>query len=230
MVLLSTKTVEQSTSSPDADRTVHLIVGNILFFTNCLCTSLYVILSKRLLLIYDPLYVTAWSYNIAAIFMAITALLASSSTPVMSFLCPDCASTWGIPSGAFFALFYFIVFNSVAVYAILTWANQYATGTLVMGYSVLQPVTAAFLTFVLLMIGMFPRCSAAVIGDNNNVGSSNAACLDPPGLGAICGMVGVFAGLILVITTEPKSEECGNVLKYNKVMDDKFDSDTALQT
>jgi hypothetical protein len=42
-----------------------------------LCTSLYVLLSKQQH--YTPLVVTAWSYNIAAVFMGMTALFVSSS-------------------------------------------------------------------------------------------------------------------------------------------------------
>lgn len=115
------------------ERTTKELVGHFLFFVNCLCTSLYVILSKRPLLVYPPLMVAAWSYNIAAVFMGLTAFIMSLSPSAMLFLCPDCKTVWNIPSGAIFALLYFILFNSVGAYAILTWANQYATGTLVMG-------------------------------------------------------------------------------------------------
>jgi drug/metabolite transporter (DMT)-like permease len=185
------------------------LVGNVLFFINCLGTSLYVILSKKVLRLYPPLLVTAWSYNIAALFMALTAVVASASPSFMTFLCPDCTSTWHIPSGAFFALGYFIVFNSVAAYAIMTWANQYATGTLVMGFTVLQPVTAALLTLVLLGLGSVPSCSALdhpeATDEAGEIQDGRSACLDPPGWSSICGMVGVFAGLFLVIATEPKT-------------------------
>jgi drug/metabolite transporter (DMT)-like permease len=135
MVVLSTKGVAAATEEDDAaaGRTAKKLVGHFLFFVNCLCTSLYVILSKRPLLVYPPVMVAAWSYNIAAVFMGLTAFIMSLSPSAMSFLCPDCTGIWNIPSGAIFALLYFIVFNSVCAYAILTWANQYATGTLVMG-------------------------------------------------------------------------------------------------
>jgi MFS family permease len=140
MVVLSTKGVTAATEKDGdaldgaaAGRITKELVGHALFFFNCLCTSLYIILSKRPLLVYSPLVVTAWSYNIAAVFMGLTAFVMSLSPSVMSFLCPDCTGIWNIPFGAIFALLYFIVFNSVGAYAILTWANQYATGTLVMG-------------------------------------------------------------------------------------------------
>lgn len=188
MVLLSNKGAD-AVANPTSN-----IVGNLLFFVNCLGTSLYVILSKKVLRLYASVTVTAWSYTIAALFMVVTALLASTSTSVMTFLCPDCKSTWKIPSGAFFALSYFILCNSVAAYAIMTWANQYATGTLVMGFTVLQPVTAALLTLLLLGVGAYSSCAE----------KNGGPCLDPPGWGSACGIMGVFAGLYLVITTEPK--------------------------
>ena len=184
-------------NSDQVTSSLSYVVGNMLFFVNCLCTSLYVILSKKVLKLYHPLVVTAWSYNLAAVFMAVTASMTSISPTALNFLCPDCTSTWHIPPGAWFALLYFILFNSVAAYAILTWANQFATGTLVMGYTVLQPVTAALLTLVLLGLGTVPRCGSEDI----------TKCLNPLGWGSIIGMAGVFVGLYFVIVTEPKAKE-----------------------
>jgi len=118
---------------PSGGRVLQDLVGHCLFFFNCLCTSLYVLLSKKALLVYPPMKVTAWSYNIAAMFMIIMAYLTSLSDRAMLFLCPDCAGTWTIPTGAVLALAYAIIFNSVIAYALITWSNQFATGTLVIG-------------------------------------------------------------------------------------------------
>jgi hypothetical protein len=144
--------------------------------------------------------VAAWSYIIAAVFMALTSL--SLSPFILPVVCPDCTGIWTIPQGAFFALLYFIMFNSVVVYAILTWANQYATGTLVMGYSVLQPVTAAILTALLLSMRIYPSC-------NTLTSSKNVPCLESPGIAALFGMVGVLSGLALVIVSEPTKKVLG---------------------
>lgn len=141
MVVLSTKQAAATEGDvntttldrPDSGRSAKELVGHLFFFVNCLSTCLYVILSKRPLLVYPPLMVAAWSYNIAAVFMGLTVFIMSLTPSAMFFLCPDCKSIWNIPPGAIFALLYFILFNSVGAYAILTWANQYATGTLVMG-------------------------------------------------------------------------------------------------
>ena len=196
MVLLSSKqqqssSKEENNISSSRTATIQELVGHCLFFVNCLCTSLYIILSKEPLLRYPSLTVVAWSYNIAAVFMAVASWLVSLSPSAMNFFCPEC-DIWKIPSGAVFALIYFILFNSVGAYAILTWANQYATGTLVMGYTVLQPITAAIMTWVLLHVVGYPSCQMA----------SSAPCLEAPGWSAALGMAGVFSGLALVIVSE----------------------------
>lgn len=200
-----------SLGSSSSYRLLATLVGHVLFFFNCLCTSLYVLLSKKVLKIYRPIQVTAWSYSIAAIFMVILAYASSLSDAAMEFLCPDFQGTWVIPTGAVWALAYAIVFNSVIAYGLITWANQFATGTLVIGYSVLQPVTAALLTLLLLGLGAFPKCSGSA-GDITR-------CLDPPGWESLIGMGGVFSGLALVIMTEPNRAQASleEEHRYHKV-------------
>jgi drug/metabolite transporter (DMT)-like permease len=210
MVILSANNKKGDNNQNGARGTVQLLVGNFLFFVNCLSTSLYVILSKQPLRLYPPLTVVAWSYNIAAVFMAVTAF---ASAPLLPLICPDCTGVWTIPPGAaVWALVYFVVFNSVAAYAILTWANQFATGTLVMGYSVLQPVTAAALTAVLLYMGIYPTCVGS-LGQQQQ----QQSCLDPPDASALFGMVGVLGGLGLVILTEPTKAVLGGKASYKEV-------------
>eukprot|EP00565_Helicotheca_tamesis_P003597 CAMPEP_0185736886 /NCGR_PEP_ID=MMETSP1171-20130828/29061_1 /TAXON_ID=374046 /ORGANISM="Helicotheca tamensis, Strain CCMP826" /LENGTH=281 /DNA_ID=CAMNT_0028407639 /DNA_START=438 /DNA_END=1283 /DNA_ORIENTATION=+ len=199
--------------------------GHAFFFINCLCTSLYVLMSKAPLQFYSPLTVTALSYNIASLFMLITALLSSLSGSISSFLCPDCdKGIWHIPSSAFLALAYFVLFNSVGAYALLTWANRHVTGTLVMGYTVLQPVTAAILTAVLLGLRVYPSCEGL---------TEPSPCLDPPGWECLAGMAGIFLGLYFIITTEPSASssiessaenegaEAGSTIE---AIDDKYQS------
>lgn len=198
MVALSTAASNKSSSDGENDSS-NFLMGNVLFFLNCLSTSLFVILSKEVLKLYPPLLVTAWSYSLAAAYMAPTAFLTSLSPRIMNTICPECTSPWEIPPGAWFALAYFIVFSSVISYGLLTWANQFATGTLVMGFTVLQPVVAALLTLLLLGLSFVKTCDAA----SNNGG----ACLDPPGWSSAIGMFGVFCGLYLVITTEPSPQK-----------------------
>ena len=101
------------------------IVGNILFFVNCLATSLYVILSRAVLREFPSLCVTGWSYCAASILMVATCAAFNASTAAAHFVCPDCdsggdgggdnggddgdyAARWRVPTGALGALTYWI--------------------------------------------------------------------------------------------------------------------------
>lgn len=213
MVVLSGKGGGDDTDEGATSSSMHALVGSFFFLINCLCTSLYIILSKTVLKIYSPLTVTAWSYTIAAAIMTVTCCLTSLSTRIMTLLCPeDCAGPWHLPPGAYFAMAYFVIFVSVLSYCMVTWANQHVTGTLVTAYSVLQPVTAAVLTIALLTMGVYPACV--------NVGDGSA-CLDPPGWGAALGMLGVFCGLFLIVSTEPRNRDNDSDAKYEDVANEE---------
>ena len=198
------------------------VLGNALLCTNCLCTSLFVILSKRMLSLYPSLLVTAWSYNFATLFMGTATLLASTWPAAQGLLCPDCHVTtnqeysiWYIPPGAWPALVYYVVFASVASYGLLTWANQYATGTLVMSFTVLQPVTATLLTTALLLAGTVPACTTITRTNNSTI-----FCLDYPSFGTFCGMGGVLLGLTMIVTTEATAKSGKHAQLYNNDHDE----------
>ena len=74
-----------------------------------------------------------------------------------------------------------------------------------MGYTVLQPVTAIIFTTILLFVGLVAQCNSSNNDNNNNSIESSAQCLNEPGLGTFCGMIGVACGLTLIISTEPRS-------------------------
>ena len=80
----------------------------------------------------------------------------------------------------------------------MTWGNKYASASLVSGYSALQPVTAAALTALFVAAHVVPSCAAQ--GDDDD-----GACLTPAGVQDL-GALGVFAGLYLIVTSEPPSE------------------------
>jgi len=187
-----------------------------------------VILSKKALSIFPSVCVTAWSYAFAAVMMAATTLLLSLSDGAMEFLCPDCPhgqSLWHVPPGAIYALCYWVVVQSAIAYSLLTWTNQHATSTLVIAYSVLQPVVAAALTGLLLIFAVYPSCGVeddddgsgdgAVVGggngndhDTDDNGEHKGTCLKALTWGGL-GALGVFAGLCLVISTEPEEPHLG---------------------
>ena len=227
MVLLSAQTKRQASEANDAivivkehesssstaqdnTATIRYLVANLLFLANCSCSSAYVILSKRMLKLYPPLTVTAWSYLMAAVFMFFATIISSMSSSVESFLCPECptGTTYFLHPQAYPALVYFVIFSSVISYGIMTWANQHVTGTLVMGYTVLQPVCASLVTLVLLFLGTVPSCTSSSSAANNTL--DDKFCLDPPAASTLCGMAGVFAGLAIIISTEPKKDSDKN--------------------
>ena len=58
--------------------------------------------------------------------MLFSALAVAATPPVLDFLCPDCEGAWHVPRGALFALAYWILFQSCAAYAMMTWGNRHA--------------------------------------------------------------------------------------------------------
>ena len=113
------------------------LLGSVFFFFNCLGTSLYVISSKPLL---QPgaekepipsLVVTALSYLIASLLMAVTAIVVNSNAGMLEVICglpPNvtsamvaegsadpssfCGGVWNVNPAAAWALAYWIVCNS----------------------------------------------------------------------------------------------------------------------
>jgi hypothetical protein len=89
---------------------------------------------------------------------------------------------WAVPGdvGTVLPLLYWIVFNSVVAYLLMTWGNQYAEPSSVLGYTALQPLTSSLLTVMLIGIGA-PK-------DN----------LDMPGYNLLGGVL-IVAGLYMLL-------------------------------
>lgn len=206
MILISDRDRETHFDESDEDDEGPLIsmflVGNALFFINCLSTACYILFSKDLLSKYPSLTVTAWSYLFGAPFMFLAAVLSSIIPVAEEVVCPSCvhsdASIFRIPSSAMPALAYYVVAMSVGSWGCILWANQYATGTLVVGYSVLQPITSLIFAAILVFFEWVASCKQS--------GHHQRPCLNEPGIGTFAGMLGVFLGLFIVINTEPTHE------------------------
>ena len=110
---------------------------------------------------------------------------------------------------------FFIVMTSSISYGLITWANKYASGTMVIGYTVTQPVASAIVIKGLVFIGAYEGCKAAgrrflediVDAEDPQYYEVVKACLDLPDIYTAVGAVGVFCGLMAIIYTEPKQEE-----------------------
>eukprot|EP00957_Ditylum_brightwellii_P024557 1854137-Ditylum_brightwellii.AAC.1 len=227
---------------------IKVVAGQACFFINCLGSSIYVLACKNLTNQYHSISITAWSYTFAALLMAIFAFVCSMSTSATIFLCNDCepGQVWNVPSSAVPALAFFIVMQSSIAYGLVTWATKrIVTGTLVTGYTVLQPVTSALLTEALIVTGSYAACGVengieekmmrvlnSILGDTssneiyrerleydlsnewnseqllNGEGeniTSNKACLQPPNASTLVAALAVFAGLFIIVRTEPET-------------------------
>eukprot|EP00980_Cylindrotheca_fusiformis_P006507 scaffold1381_cov64-Cylindrotheca_fusiformis.AAC.5 len=192
-------------------------IGNLLFLINCVGDPSFVIVSKRLLDSFSPLRITGYSYLVSASYMGIATLFSVLVLPSMMIETIPESSVWISgsiipPLAAIPALIWFVVFSAAGASALITWANQHATGTLVMSYTVLQPVSTLLLTVILLWIGAVPDCSTIITttsggggdGEQRSSSSSSSLCLVPPNWGTAIGMTGIGIGLLLIILTEPK--------------------------
>ena len=199
-----------------------MLAGNCLFFVNCLATALYVLGSKPLLTARDgalpALCVTAWSYCLASVLMVLTAAGFGASAALSSFICADCErGAWHVPPGARWALAYWVVFQSCVSYALMTWGNKHASASLVSGYAVLQPVTSAALTELVVLAGLYANC------DDND----DDDCLAPVGAADLWAL-GIFLGLYFVITSEPPPPDALAPLDGDAGADDGEEKDVRL--
>lgn len=174
-------------------------VGNVLLALNCLGTSLYVIFAKIALERYPPLTVIAWAMMSASVMMAISAGSLNNSCGFIHFICPPTGtkdftcggyqascSPWLVPASAFLPLAYWIIFNSISAYFLLTWANRYARAGYILAYTALQPFTSTRLSVILILSGV--------------------QGLQMPGWNAL-GSIGIFLGLILLILDGKRQHE-----------------------
>lgn len=185
------------------------LMGQFSFLIGCAGSSLYVLSSKNIIKTgrYESVAVTAWSYTAASVMMAVFAVLMSFSDNVSHFICSDCSDNiWHVPPSAIKALVFFIVFTSSISYGLITWSNKYASGTLVIGYTVTQPIASAIVIQLLVSTGIYRGCEQVLerlLEDPNEVVK---ACLDLPDKYTAIGGIGVFCGLMAIIYTEPEQE------------------------
>jgi drug/metabolite transporter (DMT)-like permease len=147
---------------------------------------------------YSSITVTGWSYIIASVFMLITTVIVNSVPPALAFVCTskktnttirdeivdECvANAWKVPVDMIIPLAYWIIFNSVAAYALMTWANKHVNPSVTSIYTVLQPLTSAVLSTILLIVLPTWAKSKGLI---------------MPGLNAL-GIIGIVIGLAVVL-------------------------------
>jgi drug/metabolite transporter (DMT)-like permease len=72
------------------------------------------------------------------------------------------SSAWVVRPQAWIALTYSILFSTMVSYFLIAWAHQRTSSTLVAVYNTIQPVSAAFLSF--LFLGFTPTWNQGVGG------------------------------------------------------------------
>jgi drug/metabolite transporter (DMT)-like permease len=173
-----------------SDKTTNeLVVGNLMFFLNCLGSSCYVIASKPLLRAQNPpIVVVGFSYTIASVFMTIACVIVTFVPALLKIVCPpdegsdpSCGTGWSIPKKSILPLAYWIVFSSIICFGLITWANRYVNASLVSVYTVIQPVSAALLAIVIIATTDSPHYN-----------------LKGPKLGLL-GVIGICIGLSMVV-------------------------------
>mmetsp|Transcript_17313 Transcript_17313/g.46968 ORF Transcript_17313/g.46968 Transcript_17313/m.46968 type:complete len:380 (-) Transcript_17313:48-1187(-) len=163
------------------------VLGNALFFYNCLGSALFIISMRVITRTMPAMTAVAYVYSMTTVGILVTALVVSTSHDMQHFVCPDCTHTfWYFPSGAVFALLYWIFGCSVFAYAVLGFGTKHAKdATHCLAYTALQPVVAVFLEACL------------VLGGWNDRHPENALVF--PSLVQTLGALAVVVGIIFVI-------------------------------
>ena len=136
----------------------HELLGNLILLFQCFCSSLVVLLQKRVVRHYRATWITCWYYSVGADFTALLALLrgwtgwwgggggggAAGLAGALSLPGPRAApALWA-------ALAYAALFATTFNYIAITWANTWAPASEVAAYSTVQPLATAVLAFVVL--------------------------------------------------------------------------------
>lgn len=168
------------------------LLGHFLFALNCLGTSAYVVLAKPLVQRYAPILVVSWAYLSAAVMMLLSTCIINSVPELLNFVCLDAeasvrqacvANAWKVPPEMVLPICYWVMFNSILAYFLMTWANQHAKASVVSVYTVLQPVFAGLISFILIVV--------------HGQAWGNKFGLQRPGFQDL-GLLGIVLGLVIV--------------------------------
>lgn len=165
----------------------HDLVGNLLFFYNCVGTAVYVLSMRVVTRRMPPYSGLAVTYVGATAGMVLTALVVSGTRGLPEFFCPDCdIGFWEFPLGASYALTYWVLGNSVAGYLCLTFGARHARdSTHCLAYTALQPVVAGLLQAALVLGGW-------------NEAHPDGPSMDLPRLAQVAGACIIVAGVASV--------------------------------
>jgi drug/metabolite transporter (DMT)-like permease len=114
-------------------------VGNLLIFINGTSYALYLVITKDILKRYNPLTVTTWTFIFGSVGVFPFTIHTASETAFGE-----------ISIAAYLCIAFLILFASVIVYYINSWALQHTTSSMVAMYIYIQPVIATVVSIFLL--------------------------------------------------------------------------------
>ena len=182
----------QASQPAQAGQPVHAI-----FFFNCLGTPVQTLAMKPLLQKYPTDLVLAWCNAIVAIMYMAASIIVSSSPPLLDIMCPppdqSCGNGFEVDLSAVGGLLYFIVFNGILAYWLNAWASKHVDGSNVSCYAVMQPVTAACLSLLVIFLTDPPHYN-----------------LRMPTYVHLIATVGILLGLLLLISDHRSGGRSGS--------------------
>lgn len=95
---------------------------------------------------------------------------------------------WSVPTDAILPLCYWVFFNSIAAYLLMTWGNLHAKAGFVLAYCALQPLGSMTLSAIII----------GVAGDGTD--------LTMPGLNAL-GAIPILLGLVIILVEGKRQHE-----------------------
>eukprot|EP00928_Gymnodinium_smaydae_P041263 TRINITY_DN27933_c1_g1_i1.p1 TRINITY_DN27933_c1_g1~~TRINITY_DN27933_c1_g1_i1.p1 ORF type:complete len:352 (+),score=36.46 TRINITY_DN27933_c1_g1_i1:40-1095(+) len=141
-------------ASTDATRSQSVyMAGNFMLFTaTCGCSG-YILASGVLVRRYPALTVTGLCFMLSSVLVFITTAVVFCIPQALEIVCygrEDCiAHPWNFDTTAIPPLIYEVIMCTVVAWSLLTWSTQYAKPSVSSLYTVVQPVTASFISFVL---------------------------------------------------------------------------------
>mmetsp|Transcript_11576 Transcript_11576/g.33347 ORF Transcript_11576/g.33347 Transcript_11576/m.33347 type:complete len:391 (-) Transcript_11576:77-1249(-) len=130
------------------------VLGNIMFFFNCAMTAVFVLTMRVATRRVPPNTALAIVYAMASAIICVFASGVSLSESARTLFCHDCEGFWIVPSGAVFALAYWVLGTSVLAYSCLAFGTKHAKeATHCLAYTAVQPVSAAILQSLLVATG-----------------------------------------------------------------------------
>ncbi|KAL1521523.1 hypothetical protein AB1Y20_021182 [Prymnesium parvum] len=151
-------------SAFQSDGLANMVIGNLVFFLQNLCISVYCLSQKQILRTFPPIAALAYAYFVASLLMAAVAGGISASPEALHRLCSDCKGNgWDIPVDAILAIAYWVVFGSMIGYFCCAWGNQHVHASVVGIYGSVQPVVTIIVAQLVIGLSQPPHFGLSTV-------------------------------------------------------------------